>query len=362
MSKRVVFSVTNDLNHDQRMERICTSLANAGYRVTLVGVLHRSSQSLRDKPFRQQRLRVFFPSGKLFYFEYNLRLFFWLLFQPADLFCAIDLDTIMPNFWVSFLRRKQRVYDAHELFCEMKEVVSRPLIHKCWSAIESWYLPRFKYGYTVNQVIAEIFNKKYGVNYRVVRNLPVLIEEAFSIEKDNYLLYQGAVNEGRAFEVLIPAMQWINTPLWICGDGNFMEQTRELVRKYGVEDKVVFKGRVLPEDLRKITMRAKLGFTLFENKGLNNYYSLANRFFDYFHAATPQVCVNYPVYAQLNKEAPVAVLLDELSPECLARTVEGLLNDSFQYRQLQENCLRLRQELNWQREQAILLDFYHQMD
>ena len=37
MGKRIVFTVTNDLTYDQRMHRICTTLQDAGYQVTLVG-------------------------------------------------------------------------------------------------------------------------------------------------------------------------------------------------------------------------------------------------------------------------------------------------------------------------------------
>jgi hypothetical protein len=57
---------------------------------------------------------------------------FYLLFKKADAVCAIDLDTILPFYFISKLKRIPRVYDAHELFCEMKEVVTRPLVYKVW--------------------------------------------------------------------------------------------------------------------------------------------------------------------------------------------------------------------------------------
>ena len=132
--KRLVFTVTNDLNYDQRMIRICTSLSNSGYKVLLIG--RKSSTPLIKKQFSQKRLYCFFNKGKLFYIEYNLRLFFYLLFAKCDLICAIDLDTIIPCYLASVLKKKRRVYDAHELFCEMKEVVSRPAIFRVWKFIE----------------------------------------------------------------------------------------------------------------------------------------------------------------------------------------------------------------------------------
>ncbi|MEM9023155.1 MAG: glycosyltransferase, partial [Bacteroidota bacterium] len=88
--------MTNDLVFDQRMSRICTSLAKAGYAVTLVGRERKGSEPLREKPFQQVRLRCFWEKGKLFYLEYNLRLFVYLLRNRFDILCAIDLDTILP--------------------------------------------------------------------------------------------------------------------------------------------------------------------------------------------------------------------------------------------------------------------------
>src|SRR6476661_6581441 len=97
----LVFTVTNDLNYDQRMIRICTSLSNAGYHVTLVGRRHGHSKKLIQRAFQQKRLFCFFEKGKLFYIEYAIRLFVFLLFKKFDLIGAIDLDTIVPCYLVS---------------------------------------------------------------------------------------------------------------------------------------------------------------------------------------------------------------------------------------------------------------------
>ena len=107
MSK-ILLTVTNDLTYDQRMQRICTSLANAGYEVQLTGRKLSNSKPLRTFSFQQKRLFCWFKKGKFFYLEYNIRLFFYLLFAKMDVICAIDLDTILPAFFVSKIRRKTR--------------------------------------------------------------------------------------------------------------------------------------------------------------------------------------------------------------------------------------------------------------
>ncbi len=356
--KQLVCTVTNDISYDQRMIRICTSLSQAGYGVTLVGRKMRDSVPLQEQPFRQKRLSCFFTKGKGFYIEYNIRLFFYLIISKIDIICAIDLDTILPCYGVSALKRIPRVYDAHELFCEMKEVVTRPGVYRFWKRIERFALPRFQSGYTVNQPIADAFKEMYGVDYAVVRNVPVLQPLTIPVKKEKYILYQGAVNEGRSFETLIPAMKQVAVQLIICGDGNFMDQARTLVAAHGLEERVIFKGRILPHELRDYTVNAWIGVTLFENKGLSNYYSLANRFFDYLQAGIPQLGVDYPVYREINNQHPIAVLINDLSPDSIAGQLNRLLNDELLYKELQQNCVAARTIFNWQQEEKKLIAFY----
>jgi glycosyltransferase involved in cell wall biosynthesis len=353
-----VFTVTTDLTYDQRMIRICTSLAYAGYDVMLVGRKMKASLPLTVQPFKQKRLFCFFEKGKLFYAEYNIRLFFYLLFKQMDCIGAIDLDSILPCYLISRIKKITRVYDAHELFCEMKEIATRPAIYKAWKKIERYTVPKFANGYTVNQPIADEFNKMYGVKYEVIRNIALLRDINTLQKKDKFILYQGAVNEGRSFETLIPAMKAVNCTLIICGDGNFMQQAQQLVLENNLQNRVIFKGKVKPDELRTITQQAYIGITLFENKGLSNYYSLANRFFDYLHASIPQLCVNYPVYKEINDKYPVAILADDISEKNIAVLLNNLLKNEVEYIKLQQNCLTARQELNWQQEEKKLIQFY----
>jgi glycosyltransferase involved in cell wall biosynthesis len=340
------------------MIRICGSLAGNGYTVKLVGAARKESLPLKQRNFLQHRLICRFNKGFLFYAEYNLRLFFYLMVQKADLICAIDLDTILPCLLAAVLKRTKRVYDAHELFCEMKEVVTRPNIRKVWKAIERIAVPHFKNGYTVSAPIAQIFKNEYQVEYAVIRNIPKLKSPPPGIVKQKIILYQGAVNEGRSFETLIPAMQWVNAPLHIYGEGNYLEQVKSLIEKYKLENKVFLKGKLLPEALSQVTFTARVGITLFENNGQSNYYSLANRFFDYIQAGVPQLCVDYPAYREINAMWEVAVLTYDLSPLNVAKELNNLLDDTVLYDRLRLNCLAAASKLNWEQEEKKLLELY----
>ena len=356
--KRIICTVTNDLNYDQRMIRICTSLTDAGYDVTLVGIMRKKSQPVIPRPFRQVRLPIIAEQGKIMYLQYWVRLFFFLMSARVDAICAIDLDTIMPVYYASLLRKKKRVCDAHEIFTDLKEVISRPAVHKMWLWIAGHTVPNFPVGYTIGECYAEDFKKRYGVSYGVVRNATILRDVHIPEKPERFILYQGAVNVGRCFEQLIPAMQYVDAKLIICGQGNFYEQSVALAHKYGLEEKVVFKGYVPPEELRSYTMQAWVGITLFEDSSLSNRLSLANRFFDYMHNGVPQLCIQYPEYKRVNEQFEIATLIADPTPENIAGCLNRLLTDNDYYQRLQQNCMKAREVYCWQQEAKTLTSIY----
>lgn len=362
-SKHIILTVTNDLNYDQRMIRICTSLTNAGYKVTLVGFKRKKSIPLTKRPYRQVRLPIIAEKGKLLYADYWIKLFFYLLTRRCKVLVAIDLDTILPVYLVSVIRNKRRVYDAHELFTELKEVVTKPREKKIWDWIERTTLPNFKYNITVGYQCAKYFQEKYDTKYVVIRNATILKPYTPPAEKkEKYILYQGWVNEGRCFEQLIPAMKNIDIPLIICGEGNFFAQAKQLAMEHGVEDKVTFKGFVPPDELKQYTENATIGITLFHAISKSNEYSLANRFFDYMHHYVPQVCMNFEEYKEVNEKYEIANLVnDPVSIESLTKAINKLLNDEEYYNRLKANCELARARYNWQNEEKKLIRLYERV-
>jgi glycosyltransferase involved in cell wall biosynthesis len=359
---KIILTVTNDLSYDQRMQRICTSLASAGYAVELVGRKLKSSLPFDKYPFSQVRLNCWFTKGKVFYLEYNVRLFFYLLFQRADIICAVDLDTIVPGYYAAKIKGAKIVYDAHELFPEVPEVIRRPEIQKVWQWVERTYTPKMDLVYTVTQSIADKMGKEYGRSVFTIRNLPILEETPTSNEVErHYLLYQGALNEGRGLEQLIEAMVDIDMELYLVGSGDIELQLKAQSERLGLQQKIKFIGLKKPVELKLITAKAYIGLNLLENKGLSYYYSLANKFSDYIHAGIPQVCIDFPEYSRINEQYNIALLIENLEKESIKAAIRRLVNDKKMYDKLKENCLVCRQELNWQNEAKKLISLYERL-
>lgn len=357
--KHIVFTVTNDLSFDQRMDRICSALAANGYACVLIGRKRRKSLPLKPKDYEQVRIPCIFEKGKLFYFEYNLKLWWYLLFMRQDALCAIDLDTILPVWAVARLRRKPLVYDAHEYFTEMQEIVSRPFIHKAWKALERFMMKRIRHAYTISEGYARLYNEEYGVSFQVIRNVPFHGGHEVEPADHRYLIYQGALNVGRGLEETLKALPELDEcRLKVFGDGPNAPALKALAKQLNLNGQVEFKGMVRPEQLRPETNRAWLGLTLFSKTGLHHRHSLANRFFDYVHAGVPQIAMDYPEYRSFNERHEVAVLIKELSPEAIARAIKDLYYDDVHYERLQENCRAASKEHCWEKESVKLLAFY----
>ena len=354
---KIVFTVTTDLNNDQRMQRICNTLSKSGFDAKLIGRKQKQSSPLSKESYSQHRLNCFFQSGKLFYLEYNLRLLVKLLFTKADVFCAIDLDSIFPVLIAGKLKGAKLVYDAHEYFTELPTVVNRPFQKKIWTLVERFCVPKFDSHYTVSKSIADELTNKYGKEFNVIRNLPYQeSSEKNEIQLDEkYILYQGAVKEGRSLFQLIDCMKEVDIKLKIAGDGPSLTNLKKYVDEHNLGSKIEFLGNLPVDELKKITRQCWIGVNPLENIGKSYYYSLSNKFFDYIQAGKPQISINFPEYKLINDEFSVAVMIDEFTSLEFKSAVQKL-KDSEYYNRLSNNCHEAAKALNWKAEEKKLLE------
>lgn len=358
----VLVSVTNDLVTDQRVHKVCSTLSEQGYDVKLIGRKLKSSAPI-DRPYRTHRMRLLFTRSFFFYAEYNLRLFFYLLFSKADVLLANDTDTLVANYLVSRMRRKPLVFDAHEMFPEVPEVTHRKLVKAVWTRIEDWIFPKLRNAYTVCQSIADIYNDRYGINMQVVRNIPfrslaTTTESRLDKKGKKVLLYQGAVNIGRGLEWIIDTMPLLDEFIfYIIGDGDVMEELKERVKQRGVEDRVIFTGRIPFEELPAYTAVADIGINLLENRGLNYYYALPNRIFDYIRKNIPILANDFPEIKRVVDHYGVGKLVSRFEPEHLAKAIRELAAQEKNT----EGFARANEELTWENEAITITNIFEKL-
>lgn len=358
--KKIIVSVTNDLVSDNRVHKVCTSLLQMKFNVVLVGrKLPWSTEIKRD--YSTKRMRLLFNKGPLFYAEYNLRLFLLLLFAKSDVLLANDLDSLTANFLASRLKRIPLVYDSHEYFTEVPELIERPRVQKIWEWLESKMLPNVTYAYTVCDSIANVYHKKYGTGFRVVRNLPQTKKSQTKKTEaaKKMILYQGAVNLARGLKQAILAMHYVeNAELVIAGDGDIKTELEELVQREKLENTVRFVGRLPLEKLSELTVQADLGLSVEEDFGLNYRFTLPNKLFDYIQAHVPVLVTNLPEMAAIVRKYKVGAITDSLEPKLLAATISDALFNTVKRKIWDENLPLAAEELVWENEEKILVELY----
>ncbi|MEO1450500.1 MAG: glycosyltransferase [Bacteroidota bacterium] len=358
--RHIICAVINDISGDQRVHRIASTLVEAGYRVTVVGRKLPDSTPLSDRPYTCVRLNLPVYRGKLFYALFQLRLFLWMLTHKADILLANDLDTLLPSFLSARLQGRRLIYDSHEYYTEVPELVDRPRTRSIWLWVERRLFPRLRTVYTVNESLARIYGETYKVPVQIIRNVPWPYQPDLGIEKPKILIYQGALNMGRGIELMIKTLHHLpDYHLWIIGRGDIDEELRLMVKAEGLSGRIIFKGFVPLEGLRQLTVQARLGLSLEEDLGLNYHYASPNKVYDYIQARLPVIVSDLPEMARLVDTYEVGAVLPrgKRYPAELAQLVRKFEIPSY-YRARREACEKAAKELNWEQEKARLVAIF----
>lgn len=365
---RAIVCVTNDLYTDQRVNKVCVVLMEQGYDVLLVGRKRRKSPAMNDRPYKTHRMRLLFEKGALFYAFFNIRLFLFLLVRKATLIVSNDLDTLLACYTAKKLKLNTRiVYDSHEYFTEVPELINRPRIQRVWERIEKRIFPKLETVYTVNQSIAALYKEKYNKEIRVIRNIspqwqPTSIETKKELgipENKPLIIIQGAgINVDRGAEEAVEAMLHVDAVLLIVGDGDVVPELKRRSKELSLQEKVLFFKKQPYERMMNYTWYADIGLTLDKPTSLNYKYSLPNKVFDYIHTRTAVIATEIIEVANVVRGHEVGIILNDLNPQSLATAINSLINHPDRLNQFKTNCEKAALTENWEHEKLILQEIY----
>ena len=361
--QKIIVSVTNDLSTDQRVDKICNTLMELNFDVLLVGRVLPNSIRVR-RVYKTRRFKLWFNKGALFYANYNIRLFLFFLFNKTDVLWSNDLDTLCANYVAAKWKNKKLIFDSHEYFTEVPELVDRPKVQKFWKRIERRILPKLKHVLTVSTSIAELYKKEYGIDVKLLRNVPFAnknqIEvENIKIEGKKILIYQGAVNVNRGIEYMVGAMEYMdNAFLYIAGFGDVSDNIALLIKSSGLENKVKMLGEIPLEKLHGYTQQADLGLSLEEDKGLNYRFALPNKLFNYIQAGLPVLVSYLPEMKNLVEQYQLGKSIVKHDEKHIAETIQIMLNDNKNMILWQANAKKAALELNWEKEKHIIAELF----
>jgi glycosyltransferase involved in cell wall biosynthesis len=362
LKQKIFICTSNDLVNDQRVYRTASFLGDKGAELLLLGRELPDSPSLEKFDFPARRFRMIFKKGFLFYAFLNIRLLFYLIrANRNDIILSNDLDTLPACFLAAKLRRCRIVYDSHEYFTEVPELQERWLVRSIWLWMEGLLLPGLPVAFTVSKSIAEAYRSKYGVHFEVVRNLPSRngavkdYQLPVDISGKKIVLYQGAVNMGRGIERMMSAVSERDDALFfVAGTGDLYDQLKRKSESHPYSGKVVFLGKLPPQELRSLTKMAHLGVSLERNMGQSYFYALPNKVFDYIHAGIPLLVSDFPEMRNVVMKYSCGLCIDPENEETLGRVLDRMLNDEESRKIWKANSLKAREELCWEKEQLKL--------
>lgn len=368
--KKIIVAVSNDLTYDQRVRKVCQSLIDEGYNILLVGRLRKNSNPI-DRPYKTKRLKLIFENGPLFYAMLNIRLFLYILFHKCDAIHSNDLDTLLACKTSAKLKGKPLVYDSHEYFLGVPEIQDRPKVKKVWTRIERSIFPKLKHVFTVNDSIAKLYEKDYGIRPQVVRNIPnknslpalKTRAELGLPENKKIVILQGAgINIDRGAEELLEAIATMDDVLLlIVGTGDVINTLKERSKKEDLKDKVIFTGRLPYNEMMQYTQASDVGVTLDKDTNINYKYSLPNKIFDYLNAGIPVLATNLPEIKNIILTYDVGLLINDLNPETIKIGLQTIWKEKERYRSLTLNAKNASDELNWENDASRLITTYRKI-
>jgi glycosyltransferase involved in cell wall biosynthesis len=297
-----------------------------------------------------------------------MRLLFFLLFNDFDVVHANDLDTLLPNYLASKIKRKHIVYDTHEYFTEVPELQNNPIKKKIWKLVEQFIFPKLQFVFTVNESIADVYKNLYGIDVWVMRNVPNKmvapnnLEAQLPIELQTkpYIILQGAgINIDRGAEELVQAMQHVtDANLLIMGDGDVVPQLMNYVLENKLQSKVFFMPKQPYHKLLQFTSKAAIGATLDKNTNLNYQLSLPNKLFDYVRAEIPILASNLVETKKIFDENNIGCLIENHNPKSIAETINFMLSSKAPINDWKRNLKELSGKTNWETECQKLIDIY----
>lgn len=360
--KQIIITVSNNLVTDNRVTKLSGFLDALGWKVLILGRKWPGGDIPEGRPGLVRRFRLLINKGPLFYALLNLRLFVYLLMAKSDKIVAVDLDTLPAACMAGKLKGVPVIFDSHEYFPEVPEIQNKPFVRWFWLKLEALFVPMTELRITVSKGIVEIYRKKYGLDFLLIRNVPNKPSEVLEIRPVTdhpVVYYQGALNMGRGLREAIFALAFLpKYEMVIAGSGDEAEELHELVKTLGYEDRVRFTGRLPFEQLAIEAKKAHVGLCLLENMGLNYFHSLPNRLFDYPALGLPIIATGFPDITEIVTSYETGLVLDDMEPQKIAVTIRKACEDKALREGWGKSLKAAVEDLNWEKECKRLEDYF----
>ncbi|SFR12104.1 Glycosyltransferase involved in cell wall bisynthesis [Desulfoscipio geothermicus DSM 3669] len=379
---QVAMFVINNFTNDARVHREAATLADSGYRVTVIALKDGNTPAEETVDnFYVRRINLLtrslprVPGFQIFkYLEFIICSVFLAVRIRADICHGHDLNALVPAFVAARVLKAYLIYDTHELATGQNTQRRRIWGEmSLWHYMERWLIKRVHLVLTVSPGIADELAGMYGIDRpQVIMNCPPyenvtrnnLLREFFNFnKKDVIVIYHGVFGPNRGIEVLVESFVHIpkGYKLVLMGpDNSFKGFIKNTVRNLNLLDRVFFHPAVPVKDVVKYVASADVGTFLSNPQIKSQQLGLPNKLFECMAAGTPIVVGT--ICRELVLQLGVGVACDQNSPVSLAEAIQRLTTDSNLYHRVQQSAREYaRSEYNWQAQGRKLRALYEML-
>ena len=300
-----------------------------------------------------------------------------------DLIYANDLPCLWPAVKIKEKSGVRVLYDSHEIYLETLNqflpLGSDSLIKRLFAVMllrvmfalgekaERELIKKSDEIITVNQSLAEYFRRKYKLKeVSFLLNCPYLADEKeaeplnfrekYNWKQEDFIVYHhGNFTRGKGLEHLLDAMARLedNYKLVLVGAGTLTSVLKQRAGREDLKGRVVFPGRIPPSQLAVYASGADIGINFLENINLSKKLASNNKLFEYIHAALPVLSSNNIENIRVHERFKVGEIT-KLDPGEIAKKIK-FMNEVSKLTAYRQACLRAREELNWNKQEKILL-------
>jgi len=289
----------------------------------------------------------------------------------ADVYHVHDIQPLWVGFLCKMFKKCKYVYDSHELFLDMHDVVKLGSFRRALIKLAEGFLSRRADAViTANHSYGDILSRRHHieppvvlhnfVNYREIPNSDLLRDNLGIDKKKKIVLFQGYFIIGRGLFNLIETAKILDDVVFVfLGSGEMKKQLEESIEENHLEN-VKIMDAVPLSVLLDYTASADIGISPFQNVSPSTYYSLPNKIGEYIMAGIPFACSNFPEMRKLAVNDDLGVVFDPEDPNDIARAIRELLKLEI-YARKKKNILEARRKYNWENEEKKLLAVYEKL-
>lgn len=288
-----------------------------------------------------------------------------------DVYHCHDFHTLFAGFRAARKHKAPVVYDSHELWAHLN--IEHPTLKRArrmWiELVEGYYARRASGVITVSEAFAD----HLVARHRIPRPIVVLnVPDVARAPKDAVvppslmtrapvLLYVGGVQANRGLEECVRALASIDSAMLVLLGPTVPAaeaSLRALATSLGVAERVVFEPPIPATSVPAAASHASIGLVPFQNTCLSHYLTLPNKLFESIHAGLPIVASDFPEFRRIVEGEDVGIVCDTADPQAIASAVRTILGDPALADRYRRNARAAATRYTWEIEAAKLTGLY----